>query len=922
MTLAAGTRFGPYEIVALAGAGGMGEVYRARDTRLDRSVAIKVLPAALADDPQLRDRFEREARAISSLNHPHICALFDIGHHEGVDFLVLEYLEGDTLAERLSRGSAIPPADALRIAIEVCDALDRAHRSGIVHRDLKPANVMLTKSGAKLLDFGLAKSAAPVVAASGLSMLPTTPPNLTAQGTILGTFQYMAPEQIEGLEADARTDIFAFGALLFEMLTGRTAFEGKTRASLLGAILKDVPPRISSVQPVAPLALDRIVSTCLAKDPDDRYQSAGDLLRDLKWVVSGSSDGAAATDVTPPARSSRVAWMVAALSTIAMIATMAIALRRAGDVPPAAGPLQFTIVPPENTSFGGPKDGGTGAATQVAVSPDGRHIVFVAGTEPAYQIWLRPVAAVTARPIPGTEGGTFPFWSPDSGSIGFFADGKLKRVQIAGGPSIVLCDAQMGRGGSWSRNNVILFAAHSSLASVSAGSGLLRVSSAGGAPAPVTTLDQTNHRWPHFLPDGHHFLYTASTGAGPPASKVAMVRIGSLDPADATIKLFEAESSVSYASGHLLFARGERLETGILHDVPGTLMAQPFDPDSRQLKGDAFPVAEYVDREGSRYVSASVSANGTLVYARGSSLAGHRLTWFDRAGRVLDTLGDPVPYTNLALSPDEHRVAVSVATGSPENRDIWIIDIARNISSRQTIDPGTDESPVWSPDGMRIVFSSKRSEKASLRQKFINGTDTDESLVEGSGDRAIGMWPSDWSADGRFIAYTHTGAFPQTSDVWVLPLFGDRKPFPVVHTEFLETSGVFSPDGRWMAYTTNEGGQPNVYVQPFLRAGAKYPVSRDGGSQPAWRADGKELFYLRADGTMMAVSIGATGQFDAGVPQALFQIGAPTTYPFLRVYVLRVYAVTKDGKRFLVNARPAAATPLTVVVNWLAANQK
>jgi eukaryotic-like serine/threonine-protein kinase len=908
MSLAKGSRLGPYEIVSAIGAGGMGEVYKAKDTRLDRTVAIKVLAASLAADPQLRDRFEREARAISSLNHPHICTLFDVGHHDGVDFLVLEYLEGETLAERLARGSGLDPNDALKIAIDICDALDKAHRSGIVHRDLKPANVMLVRRGgpsappdAKLLDFGLAKSASPAVATSGLSMLPTTPPNLTAQGTILGTFQYMAPEQIEGLEADARTDIFAFGALLFEMLTGRTAFEGKTRASLLGAILKDEPPAVSRVQPLAPAALDRIISTCLAKDPDDRYQSARDLLRDLTWVASGSSDGAAARDVTPPARSHRVAWLVAAVATIALIATAVIALRRASEVTPAAGPVQFTIVPPENTSFGGPAEGGTGIATQVAMSPDGRNIVFVAGARPAYQIWLRPVAALAARPISGTEGGTFPFWSPDSRFIGFFAAGKLKKVQIAGGPPIVLCDAPSGRGGSWSRDNVILFSPSSA-----AGTGLLRVSSAGGGPAVVTTVDpatgETNHRWPHFLPDGRHFFYTASTGPCCPASKPSTIRIGSLDPADAAITLLQAESSVSYASGHVLFARDE------------TLMAQPFDPGTRQPKGDAFPLAEHVSREGSRYVGASVSENGTLVYARGGSLATQQLTWFDRAGRALATLGEAAPYENFALSPDERRVAVAFGTGSPINQDIWIIDIARNVRSRLTVDPGPDRSPVWSPDGTRIAFGSQRSGKASLRQQLINGTAADESLLEGSG----GITPSNWSADGRFIAYTlATGTFPPKLDVWVLPLFGDRKPFPLAQTEFNENSGVFSPDGRWIAYTTDEAGQPNVYIQPFLRAGGKYQVSRDGGFQPVWRADGKELFYLGADGTMMAVPIDATGQFDAGVPQALFPTDTLTI-------VSPTYAVTKDGKRFLVNARPqqSSVAPLTVVVNWPAAIQK
>jgi eukaryotic-like serine/threonine-protein kinase len=914
VSLLPGVHLGAYEIVALIGAGGMGEVYRARDTRLDRTVAIKVLAAALAADPQLRERFDREARAISSLNHPHICALFDIGHQDGVDFLVLEYLEGETLADRLGRSEdrPLPIPDALRIAIDICDALDKAHRSGIVHRDLKPANVFLVRTGAasappiaKLLDFGLAKSAAPVVATSGLSMLPTTPPNLTAQGTILGTFQYMAPEQIEGLEADTRTDIFAFGALLFEALTGRPAFEGKTRASLLGAILKDEPPRVSTVQPLAPKALDRIVSTCLAKDPDERYQSARDLLRDLKWVSSGSSDDAGAPTVPPPARSNRVPWYVAAVASIAAIATSAWALRQGGRATPTTGAVQFTIAPPENTSFGGPRAGGTGIAPQVAVSPDGQNIVFVAGAQSPYQIWLRPVAARAARPIPGTEGGAFPFWSPDSRSIGFFAADKLKKIQISGGPPIVLCDAPLGRGGSWNRNNVILFATSSFDRN-----GLQRVSSAGGVPTVVTTVDPANredsHRWPHFLPDGRHFLYTASTGTCCPASKPAMIRVGSLDPADATITLLEAESSVSYASGHLLFARD------------GTLMAQPFDGDARQPKGDAFPLAERVSWEGSRYVGASVSENGTLVYAQGGSLGAQQLTWFDRAGRVLDTLGEAAPYINLALSPDERRVAVALGTGSPENRDIWIIDVVRRVRSRLTFDPGVDVSPVWSPDGTRIAFQGSRSGQAvSLRQTLSNGTGADELLLEGSGN--FTMTASSWSPDGRFIAYSPRSS--GQSDVWVLPLFGDRKPFPLTQTAFRETSAVFSPDGRWIAYTSNETGQGNVYVQPFPGPGAKYPVSREGGYQPAWRADGKELFYVGADGAMMAVPIDATSQFNAGVPQALFlfRSGAPT------FEASQVYAVTKDGKRFLINARPeqsGGVAPLTVVVNWLAAVQR
>jgi Tol biopolymer transport system component len=905
MSLIAGARLGCYEILSPLGAGGMGEIYRARDTRLDRTVAIKILTTALAADPQLRERFDREARAISSLNHPHICTLFDVGHQDGVDFLVLEYLEGETVAARLARnsGTALDPNAALAIAIDICGALDSAHRTGIVHRDLKPANVFLVRNGgAKLLDFGLAKSATPAVAASGLSMLPTTPPNLTAQGMILGTFQYMAPEQIEGLEADARTDIFAFGALLFEMLTGRPAFEGKTRASLLGAILKDEPAAVSRVQPVAPAALDRVVSTCLAKDPDDRYQSARDLLRDLKWVATGSHDTPAARMVAAPARFKNGAWQVAALLIIAVVGTAVVTMRFVRDGAPAVDPVQFTIPPPENASFGGPRSGGTGSATQVAVSPDGRHVVFVAGVQSAHRMWLRPVGTLAATPVAGTEGGAFPFWSPDSRSIGFFADGKLKKVDIAGGPPVVLCDAPAGRGGTWSRDNVILFAPSSA-----GGTGLQRVSGNGGMPTAVTTVDAatgaTNHRWPHFLPDGHHFLYTASTGTCCPPSKPAVIRIGSLDPADAAITLLEAESSGSYASGHVVFARGPYLDM--------TLMAQPFDPVARRLTGEAFPLAQAVSTEGSRYVSASMSENGTLVYAHGPALAAQQLTWFDRSGRSLGTVGAPAQYTHLALSPDEHRVAVVLGTGSPDNRDVWIVDIARNVPSRLTFDPGFDVSPVWSPEGTRIVFGGERSGKLSLRQQPINRRAADEVLLEGD------FLPSSWSADGRFIAYTDSSP-ARAPDVWVLPLVGDRKPFPVLQTRFGETSAVFSPNGQWIAYSSNAGGQGDVYVESFPPAGGKYQVSRDGGGRPLWRADGKELFYVRTDGAMMAVPIDTTGQFDAGEPQTLFffTAGQPINS--------RPYAVTKDGQRFLAPDSPqqSGVMPLTVVLDWTAAIHK
>jgi eukaryotic-like serine/threonine-protein kinase len=599
-------------------------------------------------------------------------------------------------------------------------------------------------------------------------------------------------------------------------------------------------------------------------------------------VAPESSYGAEAEEpaVSPLPPSNRVPWLVAGVLAVALIAAVVIALRRDGGPASAAGVAQFTIAPPEHASFGGPRLGGSGSATQLAVSPDGRHIAFVAGAPSAYQIWLRPVATLAATPIQGTEGGTFPFWSPDSRSVGFFAGGKLKIVQIAGGPPIVLAEAEFAMGGSWSRDNVILFARGPSH------NGLLRVSSTGGEPAVATTIDQTAGD-------------TAVTGTCCPAATPSAIRVGSLDQPSGHTMLFQAESSVSYASGHLIFAQDD------------TLMARPFDPDTRQLQGEAFPLAEHVSREGSRYVGASVSQNGVLVYGQAGADDARQLTWFDRGGQVLGTAGDPDQYVGVALSPDERRAAVTLETGSPENVDIWLIDIARNIRSRLTVHPGQDVSPLWSPDSARIVFQSSRSRQAvAMRQMSANAPGTDELLLEGAAG-TFTMMPTGWSADGRFIAFTTRG-----SNVSILPLFGERKPFAFAETPFVEGSAVFSPDGRWIAYTSNEGGQADVYVQSFPGPGAKSQVSRDGGTHPVWRADGRELFYLAADGTMMAVLVGAGRSFDAGPPQALFSSNV------WRLRASQVYAVTKDGQRFLVAAMPpksTGASALTVVLNWTAA---
>jgi eukaryotic-like serine/threonine-protein kinase len=614
-----------------------------------------------------------------------------------------------------------------------------------------------------------------------------------------------------------------------------------------------------------------------------------------------SSDGieTRADTGSPPPPSSRVPWLVAGVLAVGLVAATVIGLRRDGGLASAAGPAQFTIAPPEHASFGGPSRPGGGTATQLAVSPDGRHIVFVARTTTAYQIWLRPVATLDATPIQGTDGGTFPFWSPDSRAIGFFADGKLKKVQIAGGPPRVLADAPAGNGGSWNRDDVILFAPGPSQ------TGLWRMSSAGGIPTVATTLDKTAgedvHRWPHFLPDGRHFLYTAVTGPCCPAATPSVIRMASLDRPGAGVTLFEAESAVSYASGHLIFADDE------------TLMARPFDLEARQLRGEAFPLAERVSTEQSRYIGVSVSANGTLVYGQAGPDLARQLTWFDRSGRELGALSEPALYSGLALSPDERRVAVTLETGAPSNVDICLIDIARNIRSRLTVHPGQERSPVWSPDGTRIAFQSSRSRQPiAIRQTLSDVVGTDELLVEGPGN--FTMTPSGWSSDGQFIAYTTRG-----SNVWILPLSGDRKPFAFVETPFIEASAVFSPDGRWIAYTSNEGGQLDVYVQSFPGPGTKSQVSRNGGSHPVWRPDGRELFYLGPDGTMMSVPIGHGRSFDAGLPQALFRANVWT------LARNQVYAVTKDGQRFLVTATPqksSGAAPLTVVLNWTAALNK
>jgi len=870
MPLTAGARLGPYEITAPIGAGGMGEVYKARDTRLDRTVAIKVLPAHLAQNAEFRQRFEREAKVISSLNHPHICALYDVGRQDGVDYLVMEHLEGETLAARLANGP-LPIEQALEHAIQMASALAEAHRHGVSHRDLKPGNVMLTRPGAKLLDFGLAKFAPATPTSATLDAVPAQ--GLTAAGALLGTFEYMAPEQLEGKDADARSDLFGFGLILYEMVTGRKVSRGE-------------PPALT-----AHSHLDRIIRKCLARDPDARWQSAADLHTQLQWLTEGPSAPG------PSAAPSRaiLPWAVAVLLLIIAAALGVLHFREA---PPEQRVLKLSLLPPEKSSIGAP----------ITISPDGRHLAFPAtGPDGRMVLWVRPLDSLIARPLPGTEGAHFPFWSPDSRSLGFFALGKLKRIDVAGGPPQALCDVSvLARGGTWSPDGVIVFA-------TSIAAGLHRVAAAGAAPELATTLDasrqETYHRYPHFLPDGRRFLYTVHAAQ----REASGIYAASLD-SKSTKRILSVASLAAYAPGegsgpgHLLFVRD------------GTLMAQPFDLHRLELASQAFPLAEGISYNLAIGANFSVSHNGVLAYG-GSASISTELRWFDRSGKPLDRAVPPAPYWDFDLSPDEKRVAVTHASAA---MDIWLVDLARAVPTRFTFEPGIDLYPNWSPDGSRIAFSSDREGVSNIYSKVSSGAGRDELLLKTPLPKVI----SDWSPDGRYILYSANN--PKTkADLWVLPLTGDRAPrappFPFLETEFNERQGSFSPDGRFLAYVSDESGRLEVYVRPFSEApsgppsgpGAKTRISTAGGADPRWRRDGKELFFHGEDRKLMAVEVKAggapSGPLEVGIPKALLD----TRFPG-QIEVGHHYAPSADGRRFLVQtaSEEAGGGAITVVVNW------
>ena len=910
MSFTPGTRLGVYQITALLGEGGMGQVFRARDTRLDRDVAIKILPEGFAHDADRLARFTREAKTLASLNHQYIAGIHGLEESGGITALVMELVEGDDLSQRIARG-AIPLDEALPIAKQIAEALEAAHEQGIIHRDLKPANIKVRADGTvKVLDFGLAKALDTGTGGAGrpgrddLSASPTlTSPAMTQAGMILGTAAYMAPEQAKGRTVDRRADIWAFGAVLFEMLTGTRAFPGEDLTDTLAAVVRADPEWTRLPATLSP-TLATFLKRCLYKDPKQRV---GDI-HDMRLALEGAFETAAssATTVAPlPARGTPVAWIAAfVLAALGMVAFAIPALRYLREAPPASPPETRLEI---NTPA-------TDQPTSFAVSPDGRQIVFVASGDGASRLWVRSLATTTAQPLAGTECAQYPFWAPDSGAVGFFADGQLKRTDLRGGAPQTVAAAAVPRGGTWSAAGVILFAQNST-------SPLVRVPASGGPPVAVTTLaKQTSHRVPFFLPDGRHFLFYAQ---GTPDT--AGIYLGTLDAAD-THRLTAADTAGVYLQTSLAQRGSSGPSPGgasgeggwLLWVRAGTLTAQRLDVAGAALTGDPVTLADRVVVDAAANVAAvSVSTSGLVAYRTGAG-SRRQLVWVDRSGKALSPLGAPDEndLRTPSVSPDGQRVAMARLVRG--NMDLWLLDGPR--TNRFTFDAAIENYPVWSPDGRRVVFSSTRAVTYDLYQKAAGGAGAEEVLLDSPQTKV----PTDWSADGRLLLYQSVD--PQTNrDLWALPLEGDRTPWVFLKTPFEERAGTFSPDGRFVAYESNESGRDEIYIRPFTgpgvsraaatAAGGQWQVSKAGGVFPRWRRDGTELYYLAPNGAMMAAPIAGAGTTLApGAPVALF----PT-----RIYgggtdtaQGRQYDVAPDG-RFLINSVLAeAAATITLLQNW------
>jgi Tol biopolymer transport system component len=902
MSLTAGARVGPYEILAPLGAGGMGEVYRARDTKLNRDVAIKVLLPAVANDPDRLARFSREAQVLASLNHSNIAAIYGIEETSGVTALVMELVEGEDLSQRISRGP-IPIDEALPIARQIAEALEVAHECGIIHRDLKPANIKMRADGTvKVLDFGLAKAIDPGGHSSSNAMnSPTLSIHATEAGIILGTAAYMSPEQAAGKSVDKRSDLWAFGVVLLEMLTGRQTFAGETVSHVLAAVLKD-DPDWSALPAETPAPIRRLLRRCLEKDRKRRLPDAATARLEIDDALTHIPE---ASSIVVPGRHSkwreRIAWALA--STFAIVAVL-FAIRGVRAVPIEMMTTRFSIAPPDGSAL---LSNGGGGGSAVAVSPDGRRVVLVVvGSDSTPRLWVRALDATSPQPLPGTEGATSPFWSPDSRWVAFFAAGKLKRIAIAGGGPQVLCDSAAGGGGTWNRDDVIVF----SPAPAGEG-GLVRVAGGGGTPAVVTTLDaahgETNHLWPQFLPDGRHYLYVVG------GRDNSGLYVGSLDSDERTLlldlaRLGDEYSKVEYADpGYLLFVRDR------------ALLAQGFNASRLAIEGGVAQVADGVVKEGPGSSSFSVSTNGVLVFWGGVVPPETQLTWMKRDGTSSGTVGQAGAYFGLSLSRDERTVAVNRFEPNEKVLQVavWLIDVQRSTSTKLTFGIGS-HTPTWSPDGARIAFSSPRGGPPSLFQKPADNVGQEELLFKSP----AASRPNDWSADGQTLIYQSTN--PRTNwDLWLLPR-AVPTPTPLLRTQSNETDARISPDGRWMAYVSDESGTPEVYVTGFPTVRGKWSISTGGGESPEWSRDGKELFYVASKRklTVVPVNLALDGtKFDAGARRALFDL------PALPIGVIgwgneQQYAPTADGQRFLIPipTGPAVTSfaPATVVVNWTA----
>ncbi len=868
----------------------MGEVYRGRDSRLDREVAIKVLPSHLSQNPDLRVRFEREAKAISGLQHPNICVLYDVGRQDGLDFLVMEYLEGETLAARLLR-KPMTPDETLRIGIEVADALDKAHRSGIVHRDLKPGNVMLTKGGAKLMDFGLAKLQAfaggaqsGTPAFSAVATLPSMTSPITVAGTVVGTVQYMSPEQIQGKEADARSDIFAFGAMLYEMLTGKRAFEGKSQLSVASAVLEKDPDPISAVQPLTPPTLEHLVRTCLEKEPDQRFQSAHDLKLQLQWMTAGGSQaGAPAVVVSQRKSQQKILQAATVLGWLLAVAALVFAAMYAKRLTSAQQLVRAQIERPGGFDFRFVLDG------PPAVSPDGQQIAFVASKDNRSAIVVQRLSTEKAEPLAGTEDGIFPFWSPDAKYLGFFSNGKLRKIEAAGGPVQALCDAPDGRGGAWNEQGTILFAPRIN-------GPLQRVSDGGGTPEEATPGkkddNQFTNRNPYFLPDGKHFLFVQRTGQ----DTVGSVYAGSLDGGE-TKQILPVGSNVAYSNGYLFYVKDS------------TLIGQRFDAAAMRFEGKPIPIAESIEYYNPRNIGYFSVSQNVLVY-RQATPGNRELVWLDVTGKELEHWGEPAPYTGGTFSPASRMAVLFRENPGVHGNSLWLADTERRTITRLTPDSELDQRGVVSADGKSLLTTTTSGYHTAVVERSLISSGKEEKLAE-LGDY---VFVASRSRDGRYALFSIQDA--KTSfDVYSMDLAGDRKLVPVLNSPYAERDPKLSPDNKWLAYTSNENGGPELYVTPFPGGGSKWQVSSGGVASSIgntsvvdWSADGKSLHYLQGDKvyTVEVRTAGSKPEFSA--PKELMSIPQG----------LELISIMPDGKRILAtrSVGQRSASPMNLALNW------